>query len=1387
MENINKDGYKNISIQNLNLSTRTKNALMRAGIRSLYQLIEGFETLRSFRNIGEKSIAELVELLSNLPSEYTVGEEFKKVDEQDKETTEPQSMPIVDISDLSDEIKSRYIEEMRLNTRAYNALVRSGIKTIGQLVELNQKELFNVKNIGVSTANSVIEEILLLRDQKDEYFNKISKTIIDEKMTTHKCRELDIKTISVLHDRYGLKLVVLCDLFGFSRQRLDQQLHRRGNKGQWLNKELLPQEEVLISDMIDAGSVFSASTEPICYISNNNCDDCYILLVYKDDIKCFFLKDLPDVLRKKIIDNGYDRFNEVELNARETLGKTVKVLGETFFVPNDVQFSKLAKSRSMSLFDYSVFLTGYKYCDPGNVVTDDRINNFLHSNTKNGVTRIIRNRDTKWVFEFAEKHGLSIDELIEFYGFNAKSDEESDMQAFEVSSDAGYIEKIYAKYPLLGSKIISAANLDTINRKSRQLINTVMNNSESKLTLQGKMIITLSVINYAKNWAYEDESKFWKYIAEQYGYRDESGRLGNILRESVKEALVDNNRCFLSNSYGNKYKSTVLFHALTPKDTWYRFCGFLYDFYRDNLDCRYTENDDFIRHMISVLKRKLADDDTEEDKSLKIGSSVYSFGDGLVKLIKFRPGYASKVSDTILKHIHALKNNTAEKPCCYEEELCDEWWYDRYLKELLKDPEIKRRDTDSIEQRIARDYSRISPLYCLDNSGGVVISFPSVRLKTSDFASLSLIVMYDGDTVIQKSLSYYGNELGKTLKSFNVRLGDIISGTEGDIISPRFIIKCDDNVIFDSEEHMFRKFIVFNKNTETDIRNCKPGSYSFFTAVKDKLEFINAEAFDVASNGYLEGVYAILKDGFAISFNGELIAFDDQNDEDFRLILPKHKNGIMYVENGERYNILSKDDRIRFVLSGEQPATRFRLFINDKETPFDTFKCDNSENRSVYTIDAVELSKNTTIIKVIDILKDKLIESRKTVVLPKIYCSFNKECYYSSDDYSDSLLTISSEDGYCGECTFDLGDKTVSIPYGQGEIEVEIPVISVTDNYGEIWNGKNRVWKGEVKHDCFLTTELPNGYNAEMLFGNERIYEEKNRMFGLGNAVNGYTVNGGDLSIDISLIITPPDREIVKYLIGKIYVKEAFLNQPKLYVDNGVLSWNKGGRFIGGGTEGITLSVMKETDVLKKYSLDLQSDIIDDKFDLPDGIYKYSINKGSGSLFAPSVSLIAEGEVCVGDINSFRFINSIIAIKALTFESNEKSELIDISKTFIDNIRYVGIEYAEGEERECPVYSGIMYFINPSGEKHEFSFGEIVDDKNRKLYKVNPVRIVYINDNTIEITNEDGDGLYYRKYYDKELQKNKYLITDREYDFQNRGAYSLADLYIYKKEGKENV
>ena len=196
-----------------------------------------------------------------------------------------------------------------------------------------------------------------------------------------------------------------------------------------------------------------------------------------------------------------------------------------------------------------------------------------------------------------------------------------------------------------------------------------------------------------------------------------------------------------------------------------------------------------------------------------------------------------------------------------------------------------------------------------------------------------------------------------------------------------------------------------------------------------------------------------------------------------------------------------------------------------------------------------------------------------------------------------------------------------------------------------------------------------------------------------------------------------------------------------------------------------------------EYPLSLKSEVAIEEVNLPIGRYDFKITAPSDNVFLPK-KILEEGRLDIGDVNELRFFNSIIKIKEVTDEDNKSFEIVPV---YIKNVEYLGIEYVEAEGKDCPLYNGIVYCRQKDGEEYKFSKYEYDD-----YYRVNPVRIIYLNEHVLSIVNEeDREGLYYYHYKSKDKKGfpcNKYRITDKQPTKANKNNYHVADLYIYEKE-----
>lgn len=1389
---------QDIPIGNLNLSTRSHNALTRAGIATVGTMIQmSQKDIYELRGVGNQSVEEITSVIN------TFLEYDKKSTEHSISNQSFASDTIVDFNNppFNESILSRPVTDLHLPVRVFNALRYKGIKTIRQALALSPEDILQMRNLGILSAQQLKEQIELLCETGEDYFSiHITGEDNERESPKYSKREVDIATVNKLLDDYRFKTKWLCEWYGLSRQRIYQKIEkRRKNYGNWCDKELLQEERAVITQMINTKSFFCEEKGTKYYLVNNMIDDCAYIIVSDDDIKCFFLCDLPEALQARVKIENLHRFTEEEFAAIETLGRKVFIMKKPHFMPKDsTVFRRLAYARDLSNEEYSQFLFGIPYCSANTSVTDERIISCLQDNTYDGITFIPATPENQWIRSYIARSPYNTDEFIAFFGFNTRANDsdaalefseeefrfvEDDMRAYGTGTD--YIEKVFANSPLLGSHIITKKKLEILNLNSRKYIDKLLQESNLKPSLKAEMLITLAVINYAKGWDTEDESGFWRYITTSFGYRDESGQLRNLLCKCIYDALKKQQRWFITGSDGNHYKSSVVAHAFSTKRSWLYFCDFLFDFYKTNLEWEYIEDDPMIARMVLALRNKLQNTDNISDENLEISSKIYHFREGITKLIVHRPRYAAQLFARMIKRIDSLVNHTAPAATCYEEQLCDEWMTNKLR--TISAPDKKDR---SVERRtVAIDYTRIKPVYRLYNETNVQIVFPDVRLAENDFSSL-LLTVYGKDCIIeQKNLRYYGNELGKTMSGFTLDLEDYLRRSGSTIIDPHLVITCDSKEIYNSESILFRRVLVFRDKIETDISRCEPGMCSVFVPQNNVIDFTDAEVASLKSNAYLKGYFVKLQKNFAIHLNGELEAFDNTDKcEGLRIVVTRSGIKADYVANGIRYNVVDGGESIHIISAGHESEKKFKLAVNSDIVDLRTLEHEEADDAVVYHLGIDQFGTDEVVLRLLDLSSDRLLLNRNFKIIRNLSYRFNRPYYFSAEDFREARMKIVVSGGV-KEYPVIPGDPCISASYQNGELEIPVPVVRVIDNTDVEWNGTNRYWIKHIAQDRFLYLKAPAELRVDIQLGSQTLVQESQNAFALGNAVYGYS-NTSDVDwLNLTLLVSQNGQEPQQYLIGRIAVKEQFVKKPKLKLDGSVLSWDRGYGFVGDTTSHFRLTICPDTEKEKSFELNLDEDIITEDLKLELGEYPFRISKQSGNIFVNQMVKLVSDTLFAGNADELRFLKHIIQIDSITFEDNKKYKSVKIRPCFIDHIVYKGIRYCGSEGRECPVYSGIMYFVSPNGKRHEYSFEDKCDDKGNQKYQINPVRIIYINDSTLSITHDTGDpedpgdGFYYYNYFDKYAMVDVYQITDREPTKYNRDKYYLADLYAYRRKG----
>lgn len=142
--------HESDSIKELNLSTRSYNALHRAGILTIGDLNALSEVdLHNIKNLGTKSIQEILEKKASL---QVCAAGFAP-----EEATEHKSAPSFTADD-GIAYQDIPIEQMGLSNRAYNCLKRQNISFLSELQHFTRDEIKEWNNVGEKTVTEILEK-----------------------------------------------------------------------------------------------------------------------------------------------------------------------------------------------------------------------------------------------------------------------------------------------------------------------------------------------------------------------------------------------------------------------------------------------------------------------------------------------------------------------------------------------------------------------------------------------------------------------------------------------------------------------------------------------------------------------------------------------------------------------------------------------------------------------------------------------------------------------------------------------------------------------------------------------------------------------------------------------------------------------------------------------------------------------------------------------------------------------------------------------------------------------------------------------------------------------------------------------------------------------------
>lgn len=168
-----------IYIQDLDISDKSKYALLRMKIFTLNDLEKrDLIEISGSPKIGKDTIRELQKLQEH------IEEIFYRFEVREER-----------ICEIFDSVKEFSIEEIPLSNRALNALKRAEILKVGDMIHKSQKDIMELRNVGIMTRTEITSAIDAIISEGSEYFShphltEDDGTTIDDALSEERAKRI---------------------------------------------------------------------------------------------------------------------------------------------------------------------------------------------------------------------------------------------------------------------------------------------------------------------------------------------------------------------------------------------------------------------------------------------------------------------------------------------------------------------------------------------------------------------------------------------------------------------------------------------------------------------------------------------------------------------------------------------------------------------------------------------------------------------------------------------------------------------------------------------------------------------------------------------------------------------------------------------------------------------------------------------------------------------------------------------------------------------------------------------------------------------------------------------------------------------------------------------
>lgn len=844
------------------------------------------------------------------------------------------------------------------------------------------------------------------------------------------------------------------------------------------------------------------------------------------------------------------------------------------------------------------------------------------------------------------------------------------------------------------------------------------------------IIISLSLIALL----YYD-GNFWKYVRSTYSelyekYSDQ--KIEGKIREIILKFSGENND-------EQRIISYILENAIVPKKFIPSFFDFIYDIYKYNFECNISDKNiyeefEFIYDGLKSAITKVKEDDELEVNVIK--GKTY-------KLIKSTRNVI--INDNSVKDIIELSRNILMIIDAYywnNKNICGSNIYYNYgFEEWIKTINIESEKNENKEKK-SRFSSSWKPEFVLENNNVYLVP-PTHKVKNDyNYEYIRVVLTCNGETVYDNS----NPEIYEMFGGYKVIVDKIkIDNPLGDI---RYYVYCNNDVIYDSKELLYRSYIIFNKNGIEYKNNTDYNGQINIAHSKDDTSF--GQVYEEKENYCLSTKVVNVGDTFTVG--NDLINFSTKLECG---IVGNKTDAVLYSDI--EYPIYLNVEK--YIIESTEHINNIGIMINDKRTKLSDLdyqiksrggyndyiidlKLDSNEIYSLYAFkinDDTEISKS----RINFAIADTLNYSSKQLDNEKYEINVSSSLF---DSNVNEILNIKTNkdliiSSFVNSKKYDLF------------LKLDIKLFKLDDN--EWMNFDDYIWIKDVNNYSKLYTY---GLDSDRVIvkGNKTVTmstiynRQKNNIIGLYEIGSSIANNYEDDSLKILFF---NDESIVANLT--CCCKTVLANASSLYsydANTGIVRVTP--KLYGKGE--ITLRIYDEDNIVYFKDITSINEVIEIKDLKSFKEYKIEIVEKAEEFSFDDDRVLFFKKDCFYFINDF----SGKYFKLDRARISQTIEGVFQFKTFILKNTYVSLR----EQIEPGIFNGEIYYYS-EGRKYVFK-------------TCNPVEVELVSDpinDTIEVAiTYEGDGLL--------VDFNRRTILDKD-------DPRATDIYSYEmnfsKGGKE--